>query len=255
MDCSSEEAMVRMKLEGIKGIHKLSFDLKDRKLLVWHEEGTPGIDEVLSSLNLGSQRKETVKAAEEASGLKEESLQRKVLIYALAINALFFVFEMTAGLFSRSMGLVADSLDMLADALVYGISLFAVGRAADFKKRTARIAGYTQLLLAGIGIMEVLRRFFTREGPPEFVTMMSVAFLALIANAITLIILQKARSKEAHIRASMIFTANDILINAGVIVAGALVYWLETAIPDLVIGGLVFLVVVRGAIRILALSR
>lgn len=182
-------------------------------------------------------------------------LQRRVLIYALTINASFFLVEMAAGLLSRSMGLVADSLDMLADALVYSISLFAIGKTTEFKKRTARIAGYAQLILAVTGISEVVRRFVSHEGPPEFITMMTVSFLALIANAVTLILLQKARSKEAHIRASMIFTTNDILINAGVIVAGVLVYWLGSAIPDLVVGGLVFMVVIRGAIRILALGR
>ena len=42
------------------------------------------------------------------------------------------------------MGLVADSLDMLADSFVR-ISLFAVGGTVIKKKRIARIAGYFQL--------------------------------------------------------------------------------------------------------------
>lgn len=52
----------------------------------------------------------------------------------------------------------------------------------------------------------------------------------------------------------MIFTSNDIIINLGVIVAGTLVYYLKSGIPDLVVGTVVFIVVLRGAQRILKLG-
>ena len=56
-------------------------------------------------------------------------------------------------------------------------------------------------------------------------------------------------------QASMIFTSNDVIINTGVILAGFLVHWLHSGIPDLVIGMIVFVVVIQGAVRILKLSR
>ena len=56
-------------------------------------------------------------------------------------------------------------------------------------------------------------------------------------------------------RASMIFTSNDIIINLGVITAGVLVSLLDSGLPDLIVGAIVFLVVSRGAWRILTLSR
>ena len=85
--------------------------------------------------------------------------------------------------------------------------------------------------------------------------MIIVSIFALIANGICLFILQKSKSTEAHMRASMIFTSNDIIINLGVIVAGVLVYWLNSKIPDLLIGIIVFVVVIQGAFRILKLSK
>ena len=63
------------------------------------------------------------------------------------------------------------------------------------------------------------------------------------------------RSKEAHMQASMIFTSNDVIINSGVIVAGILVKWLNSSYPDLIIGAIVFVVVARGAYRILKLAK
>ncbi len=106
---------------------------------------------------------------------EEEAGQHKLLWTVLAINFSFFVVEMTTGLISRSMGLVADSLDMLADAFVYAISLFAVGGTAARKKGIARLAGYSQIVLAVAGFVEVLRRFFGGEATPDFRAMIVVS--------------------------------------------------------------------------------
>ena len=162
---------------------------------------------------------------------------------------------MTTGLISKSMGLVADSLDMLADSFVYAMSLFAVGGSLARKKKNSKLAGYFQITLAIIGFMEVIRRFIGVADIPEFSTMIVVSLLALVANTICLYILQKSKSNEAHMQASMIFTSNDVIINLGVIIAGVLVLWLNSNKPDLIIGAIVFILVIQGAIRILKLGK
>jgi Co/Zn/Cd efflux system component len=186
---------------------------------------------------------------------ESRKLQKKILWAVLAINFVFFIGEMTAGLTSGSMGLVADSLDMLADSLVYALALIAVGGSVALQKKTASFAGYFQILLAVIGFVEVIRRFMELERIPDFRTMVFVSLLALIANAFCLYLLQKSKSSEAHIQASMIFTSNDIIINTGVICAAFLVKWTDSPIPDLVVGGIVFVIVARGAQKILKLGR
>ena len=185
---------------------------------------------------------------------EEHSTQRKLLWTVLLINAGFFLLEMTTGLISRSMGLVADSLDMLADAFVYGISLIAVGGTLSMKKNTARTAGILQFVLALVGFAEVIRRSLHAEMMPDYKFMIFISLLALVGNSICLYLLQKSKSQEAHIKASKIFTANDVLINIGVIVAGLLVLWLKSIIPDLVIGTIVFLIVFKAAIKIYRLG-
>jgi Co/Zn/Cd efflux system component len=68
--------------------------------------------------------------------------------------------------------------------------------------------------------------------------------------------MQKSKSKEeAHMKASLIFTSNDIIINLGVLAAGLLVHWLDSNKPDLIIGTIVFVLVFQGAIRILKLGK
>ncbi len=186
---------------------------------------------------------------------QNDSRQRKVLWAVLAINAAFFIIEITFGLLSRSMGLVADSLDMMADALVYGMSLAVVGTAIARKKRVALWSGCLQLLLAAIGIAEVIRRFIGAEMMPDFRAMIGISILALAANSVCLWLLQRMKSGDPHIKASVIFSANDVIINLGVVVAGLLVWWLNSRIPDLIVGIIVFLIVLRGAVKMLKLSR
>ncbi len=182
-------------------------------------------------------------------------LQKKVLWTVLAVNFIFFAGEMAAGLISGSMGLVADSLDMLADSIVYALALIAVGGTVVLKKKVASFAGYFQIFLAVIGFTEVIRRFIGLERIPDFKTMVFVSFLALIANAFCLFLLQKSKSSEAHIQASMIFTSNDIIINTGVICAAFLVKWTDSPVPDLIVGAAVFVIVARGAHKILELGQ
>ena len=254
MDCPSEENLIRMKLDGIPNIKNIDFDLSNRKLTVFHNGETQKIENLILELNLGG--KKLITEETDQTEFEENSKQKKLLWSVLIINFVFFIIEMTTGLISKSMGLVADSLDMLADSFVYGISLFAVGGSIIRKKRIARLAGYFQIFLAVIGFAEVLRRFFGNEELPDFSTMIIVSILALIANGICLFLLQKSKSKkEAHMKASMIFTSNDVIINLGVITAALLVKWLNSSKPDLIIGTIVFMLVIQGAIRILNLGK
>jgi Co/Zn/Cd efflux system component len=254
MDCHSEELIIRMKLEKLTNIQSLEFDIPNRMLHVIHTGSSGKIMQQLGELKFDSSIISAGSIDRDATNDKQNR-ERKTLWTVLIINFSFFAIELTTGLISNSMGLVADSLDMLADSIVYGLALYAVGGTVVRKKNIARFAGYFQIVLALAGFIEVIRRFIGVEKMPGFQTMIVVSILALIANIICLYLLQKNRSKEAHMQASMIFTSNDIIINSGVITAGLLVYWLNSSYPDLIIGAIVFLIVARGAYRILLLSK
>lgn len=255
MDCPSEEQMIRMKLEDVASIQQLQFDIANRKLTVFHKNEPSLFDSKIHSLDLDSTLLETVETDESIPENSTDETQRKMLWWVLIINFTFFVTEMLYGWLGNSMGLIADSLDMLADSIVYGLSLLAVGAAVSRKKHIAKMSGYFQMVLAGLGLIEVIRRFMGFEAIPVFQTMMIVSTLALIANGVSLYLIQKTRSDDAHMQASMIFTSNDIIINAGVIIAGLLVYFTESNLPDLIVGAVIFLIVIRGAMRILKLAK
>lgn len=254
MDCPSEENLIRIKLSDVLSVKKLDFDIPNRLLMVYHLGDLDKIETAVLDLNLGGERVNTEES--EIAKFEEEKDQSKLLWTVLGINFIFFIIEMSTGVFSKSMGLVADSLDMLADSFVYGISLLAVGGTLLKKKKTAKLAGYFQIVLALIGFIEIVRRFLGNEQMPNFSTMIVVSILALIANSICLYLMQKSKSKEeVHMKASLIFTSNDIIINAGVITAGVLVHYLNSSKPDLIIGTIVFILVIQGAFRILKLGK
>jgi len=254
MDCPSEERMIRMKLEGLTNIESLEFDLPGRTLEVCHTDGYDNLLTALNSLDLDT--KVVSSEPTEAVRIKGSQRQvRRVLWQVLAINFFFFALEILTGFIAGSMGLVGDSLDMLADSIVYALSLFAVGGTVARKKRIAGAAGYFQLALAVLGFAEVIRRFVGHGETPDFQLMIIISLLALVGNAICLYLLQKSKSQEAHMQASMIFTSNDVIVNLGVIVAGIIVYLTASNLPDLIVGTIVFVLVGRGAYRILQLSK
>jgi len=251
MDCPSEEQMIRMKLGSMESIQNLQFDIPNRKLTVIHNGTIEPIESSIHTLKLDAKKLKTEVITDFIK--TNDRSQKKILIVVLLINFALFLIEITTGFISHSMGLVADSLDMLADSIVYGLSLYAIGSTVRRKHRVAKTSGYLQLALAIFGFVEVIRRFTGYGEIPIFQTMIIISIIALIGNAVSLMLLQKQKSNEAHMKASWIFTTNDIVVNIGVIIAGVLVFVTKSRIPDLAIGSIVFIVVARGAFRILKL--
>ena len=252
MDCPSEERMIRLALNGFEEIRALSFDLSNRRLKVVHDGEVEPVTSKLKTLGLGASLQETVaanpetiKAAEfSAASAKQES---GTLRWLLGINALLFVVEMTAGLIAQSTGLIGESLDNFSDAAVYGLALYAVGHSVKMQVRAAHLAGVLQLILAVGVLVEVVRRFVFGSEPESLVMM-------AIANTSCLLLISKHREGGAHMKASLIFSANDVVINLGGITAGALVAWTGSNYPDLIIGTITGGIVLNGARRILALK-
>ncbi len=142
MDCPSEERMLRNAFADSDGIVRLDFDMASRRMRVTHVSPVDSVVTRAASVGLGA-----VLVGSEESGAAgtaqpaKAAAETRILGWALAINATMFIVEMTAGLIWHSAGLVSDSLDMFADASVYALSLFAVGRSTRLKLRAAHLSG------------------------------------------------------------------------------------------------------------------
>ena len=177
---------------------------------------------------------------------REES---RILIILLSINAIMFFVEITIGIISESTALIADSLDMIADATVYGIALYAVGKGALKKIKAAHISGFFQIILGVTVLFDIVRRTILGSEPKSLL-MIFVGITALIANVICLQLISKHKDREVHMRASWIFSKNDVIANLGIILGGGLVYKFASRFPDLIIGFAISIIVIRGGIHI-----
>lgn len=183
-----------------------------------------------------------------------EKLEQRTLLVLLAINAVMFIAEAIIGWIAESTGLIADSLDMLADAAVYGLSLYAVGLGVQKQVKAATVSGVLQIILGFGVLLEVLRRA-VYGSEPESLLMIGVGAVALIANLYCLKLISTHRDSGVHMRASWIFSANDVIANLGVIVSGGLVLVTGSRAPDLIIGAIISIVIVRGGLKILSEAR
>lgn len=261
MDCPSEEKLIRLTFAGVDQVKKLDFDLPGRKLTVVHDNDALDVLKKLEPLGFGASLKSTAAVELDiddvlaiAKEIESDPKEAKVLTQLLLINFTMFIVEMIMGIFARSAGLIADSMDMFADAAVYGISLYAVGKAIGLQKKAARLSGYLQLALALFAFSEVVRRFIFGSEPLASY-MIGISILALIANVTCLLLISKQRTGTVHMEASYIFSTNDVIANVGVIIAGLLVSYFKSPIPDLLIGFIIAVVVIRGAISILKISK
>jgi Co/Zn/Cd efflux system component len=177
---------------------------------------------------------------------KASTQQKRVLIIVLLINAGMFVVEFSAGLVSHSTALMADSLDMLADALVYALGLFALERAAHWKNRAALTSGIFQMIL-GLGILIQPIYLLSTNNVPDAFSMGVFGGLALIANTICFFLLMAYRDGDINMRATWICTRNDMINNVGVLIAAGLVYWLASPLPDIIIGLFIAAIVMHSA--------
>ena len=180
----------------------------------------------------------------------EVAAEKRTLKIVLVINFLQFALAFGVGLAAQSSGLLGAALDNLGDAAVYGASLYAVGRSVAAKVAVARMSGVLLLLLA-LGLMvEVVRRFIG-GAEPIGIAMIVTALANAATNVVNLRLLRRHSDKEVNIKASQIFTSNDMIANVGIAVSGAAVMIFESRYPDLVIGLLVAIIVAKGAFEIL----
>lgn len=180
--------------------------------------------------------------------------ERKTLIWVLAINFLQVVVAGVVGIIADSTGLLGAALDNLGDAGVYAISLYAVGRTVAAKVRVARLSGVVLIALGLALLVEVLRRFFL-GAEPLGLAMIVTALANAALNVLCLKLLRSHRDRGVHLKASWIFTTNDMLANVGIVLSGIAVMLFASPLPDLIIGLLVGVIVLRGGWVILQEAR
>ena len=179
---------------------------------------------------------------------------RRVLLIVLAINAAMFVVEVAAGAIAGSLALYADSVDFAMDAATYGLSFWAIGRAAETRARVALLKGGSLGVIGTAVLGMALWRLYS-GAPPEPITMGAIGLLALAANVISAVLLFRWRDGDANVASVWQCTRNDAIGNVLVVLAAVGVFGTGSALPDLIVASLMAALFLNSAFRIIRQAR
>ena len=182
------------------------------------------------------------------------SAERRTLWIVLLLNAAIAAGFFVTGLTGDSSALIANGVDNLSDTAVYALSLIALSHGRTWKTRAATVSGVMLLIFAGGILLDVGRRYI-QGSDPIGPTMMVMSAIAGVVNYACLRLLQKLKQPDVNLRAATTFSFNDFISNGGILIAGALVLWLEANWPDLLVGMATALIAIKGGIEILRDAR
>jgi cation diffusion facilitator family transporter len=188
---------------------------------------------------------------EEINTLRGE--HRKVLVLVLAINAVLFIVEAAAGLLAHSTALLADSLDMFGDSLVYGFSLYVLWRSAEWKAMAAVVKGVIMALFGAGVLIEAVYKIAAGVTPAAE-TMGIIGLLVLIGNGVCFLLLFRHRSDDLNMRSTWLCSRNDIIANIAVLIAAGGVAYFRSIWPDVLVGGIIAVLFLRTAFTVLSES-
>ncbi len=180
--------------------------------------------------------------------------QARMLWGVLAINAVMFVVEFSAGWLASSTALLGDSLDMLGDALVYGFSLLVVARSIRWKAVSAGFKGGAMAFFGVIVLLEATGKLLWGS-EPQVMLMALLGVAALIANSVCLMLLTRHRRDDVNMRSAWVCSRNDLIANAGVLMAAAAVALTGRAWPDILVGVAIAALFLRSSFGVLADAR
>jgi cation diffusion facilitator family transporter len=180
--------------------------------------------------------------------------QRRVLQSVLWINVAMFLVEFGGGLLADSTALLADSVDMLGDALVYGFSLYVVGRGGVWQARGALLKGGVMAAF-GLGVLVEVVVKIVRGSVPAADVMGGIGLLALAANLACLLLLRRRRADDINMRSAWLCSRNDVMANAGVLLAAAGVFATSSPWPDIAMGLLIAVMFATAALGVIREAR
>ncbi len=209
----------------------------------------------LISLILNQIKKQSLSINDCCSSLEKEltkvqDKKRNILVWVLIINTGMFFIEAIYGWFAQSNALMADALDMLGDAAIFGFSLYVIGLNTIWQSRAGYIKGIIMAIFA-IGVLT--SAFYRAFNPiiPQITTMGVVGFLALAANLVCALMLLGFRDTDVNMRSAWLCSRNDVLANLGVLLAAVGVAWTNSPWPDLVVGISISGLILKSAIEVM----
>lgn len=245
MDCPSCAAKIEKATRGVGGVEdvKVSIASQIMTLRLGDDERLPEIERTVTGLGYQLDRLDRPAARSEAGDDDDELPKdlshitpgyKRALWIVVLLNVGYGIIEMVGGFISGSQALKADALDFLGDGLITFLGLLAIGWTLAWRARSALIQGIF-LGLLGLGVLITTGYRVLVLNQPEAELMGLFGAIALVVNLAAAAVLIPHRTGDANVRAVWLFSRNDAIGNAAVVVAAGLVWWTGTPWPDLAV--------------------
>jgi Co/Zn/Cd efflux system component/copper chaperone CopZ len=258
MDCSSCAAKIENAARKVPGIEavKVSIASQEMTLKLGGGDPLPELEQKvtdlgyrLTRLDLGSD------GGEAAPDLTHVTpAYRRALWIVILLNVGYGAIEIVGGILAGSQSLKADALDFLGDGFISFLGLVAIGWGLKARAKAALLQGVF-LAALGVGVLAYTgyRVFVLHQPQAELMGLFGA--IALLVNVAAALVLVPHRKGDANVRAVWLFSRNDAIGNAAVVVAAGLVYWTGTPWPDLVVAIAIAALFLHSAWSIIADAR
>lgn len=151
--------------------------------------------------------------------------ERRILVLLLFLYASVFLIEFLFYYLSNSSVVLAESLHILSDSLIYIFALFSSYQILKTQIFWSKIIGFTQIALAlWVLSNSVYHYVFLNQSNHHFVIW--TGLLSLAANTVSLLLVSEYKEKTLYFKVSWIFLRNDFFIKFLVLCSGiAMEYW------------------------------
>jgi len=233
MDCASCAAKIHRALESV-GVSRVDISTATQRLTIKESLQSSQLEAAENAVQQAGYRLERITPENQKKPVHLEVGYRRALWIVVILNVGYGVIEMIAGFIAGSQALKADALDFIGDGLITFLGISAIGWSLLWRARSALFQGVF-LGLLGIGVIgNTIYQIFVGQVVDAQI-MGFVAVVALAVNVAAALVLIPHRSGDANVKVVWLFSRNDAIGNAAVVVAALVVAWTGSNWPDLVV--------------------
>jgi len=168
------------------------------------------------------------------------------LIFIFILNLIITIAQITGGIISGSLALISDAIHNLSDSFSVILTWFAqvlsrkpstLKSTFGYKRAEILAAFINSVALIGISaylIFEAADRLL-HPNPVDAKWMFWLGLLGLIANGVSVLILEREKNKNINIKAAYLHLLGDALTSIAVIVGAVLIWFLNIIWVDAVV--------------------
>lgn len=258
MDCASCAAKIESAAQKIEGVDEVKVSIASQIMTIKVTDPVaqlPAVERTVA--DLGYEVARIGDPANDDGALRPIHVApayKRALWIVVLLNVGYGLIEMVGGFLAGSQAVKADALDFIGDGLISFLGLIAVGWGLAARAKAALLQGLF-LGALGVGVLASTAYRVIALNQPAAELMGIFGAIALVVNVAAAFVLLPHRRGDANVRAVWLFSRNDAIGNAAIVVAAGLVWWTRSPWPDLAVAAAIAALFLHSAWSIIADAR